>query len=212
MKYIYILTAAFICFSTVSFGQVQKEHIAKLELGKKKKKYFNSKDSTAIIYIDTLIMKDKASIQFIGKKDVKLVIKHAEIGKNNFISGSGAKNNASNFEIDINMQSLGSLYVIAKGQDAFNGTKTNDNGDGGKVTFRYDAAGITPQTEDKKAANYLRIDVAAGGRTTNPTTDLNQIYSRIKTAPSGLRGVPQGQIYSGSPGKEGSVSIEEISN
>lgn len=208
MRIIHLLTAAFICFSTVSLGQVQEEHITKLELGKKKKKYFNSRDSTAVIYIDTLIMKDKSSIQFIGKKDVKLVVKHAQIGKKAFISGSGAKNNASNFNIDIAIQSLGSLYVIAKGQDAINGTKTNDNGDGGNVIFRYAASGIVPQTEDKNADNYLRVDVTPGGRTTNPTTDLNQIYSRIKTAPSGLRGVPQGQIYSGSPGKEGTVTIE----
>ncbi|MGO1243754.1 MAG: hypothetical protein ACTJHT_04800 [Sphingobacterium sp.] len=209
MKIIHILTAALICLSGVSLGQVQQEHISKLELGKKKKKYFNSRDSSAIIYIDTLIMKDKSSMQFIGKTDVKLVVKYAKIGKKVFISGSGAKNNASNFDIEINLQSLGSLYVIAKGLDALNGSRTNDNGDGGKVTFRYAASGVTPQTTDKKAANYLRIDVTPGGRTTNPTTDLNQIYSRIKTAPSGLRGVPQGQIYSGSPGREGEVTLEE---
>lgn len=209
MKIINILTTVFICLTTVSFGQVQQEHISKLELRKKEKKFFNSRDSSAVIYIDTLIMKDKASLQFINKKDVKLVVKYAELGKKVFISGSGAKNNASNFDIDMHIGSLESLYIIAKGQDAINGTKTNDNGDGGNVTFHYASAGITPQSEDKKSKNYIHIDVSPGGRAVNPTTDLNQIYSRIKTAPSGLRGVPQGQIYSGSPGREGSYVLEE---
>lgn len=195
--------------SMQSFGQAGEQHISKLELRKKEKKIFQDRhrDSTSVLYIDTLIMKDRSSLQFFGKKNVKLVVKYAEIGDKAFISGVGGENNASNFDIDIHLQKLGSLYVIARGLDAMNGTKTYPNGDGGTVNFTYDSQGIMPQTADKKAKNYVFIDVSAGGRTINPTTDLNQIYSRIATAPSGLRGIPQGQIYSGSPGREGQANI-----
>src|SRR5690606_29895372 len=149
----------------------------------------------------------KSSLQFYGKKDVKLVVKHAEIGKNAFISGMGGQNNASNFDIDINLQKLGSLYVIARGQDAMNGTKTHPNGDGGTVNFKYDPSGITPQSDEKKQTGYVYIDVSAGGRAINPVTDLNQIYSHIAMSAAGLRGMPQGQVYTGSPGKEGKATI-----
>ncbi|TYR36548.1 hypothetical protein FXV77_08570 [Sphingobacterium phlebotomi] len=198
----------FIGISFLSTGYAQEEHIARLELGKKKKKTFNSRDSSAVIYIDTLIMKDRSSLQFYGKKDVKLIVKHAEIGKGAFISGIGGQNNASDFDIDINLKKLGSLYIVARGQDAMNGTKTDPNGDGGKVNFKYDPNGIKPQTDNKKQANYVYIDVSAGGRAINPVSDLNQIYSRIATSAPGLRGMPQGQVYSGSPGREGKASIE----
>lgn len=209
MKLTHILSIIFLFLgvSFLSIGYAQEEHIARLELGKKKKKTFNSRDSSAVIYIDTLIMKDRSSLQFYGKKDVKLVVKHAEIGKGAFISGIGGLNNASNFDIDINLKKLGSLYVIARGQDAMNGTKTDPNGDGGNVNFKYDPSGITPQTVDKKQANYVYIDVSAGGRAINPVSDLNQIYSRIAMSAPGLRGMPQGQVYSGSPGKEGKAVI-----
>ncbi len=209
MKITHILSIVFLFLgsSFLSIAHAQQEHIARLELGKKKKKTFNSRDSSAVIYIDTLIMKDKSSLQFYGKKDIKLVVKHAEIGKGAFISGIGGQNNASDFDIDINLNKLGSLYVIARGQDAMNGTKTDPNGDGGNVSFKYDPNGITPQTADKKQANYVYIDVSAGGRAINPVSDLNQIYSRIAMSAPGLRGMPQGQVYSGSPGKEGKATV-----
>lgn len=207
LKNILSVIFLFLGLSVLSIGYAQEEHIARVELGRKQKKTFNSRDSSAVIYIDTLIMKDKSSLQFYGKKDVKLVVKHAEIGKNAFISGIGGQNNASNFDIDINLQKLGSLYVIARGQDAMNGTKTHPNGDGGTVNFKYDPSGITPQSDKKKQKGYVYIDVSAGGRAINPVTDLNQIYSRIAMSAPGLRGMPQGQVYSGSPGKEGKATI-----
>lgn len=206
-KHIFSILFLFFGASLLSVGYAQEEHIARVELGKKKKKTFNSRDSSAVIYIDTLIMKDKSSLQFYGKKDVKLVVKYAEIGKDAFISGMGGQNNASNFDIDINLQKLGSLYVIARGQDAMNGTKTHPNGDGGQVNLTYDPNGIAPQSDDKKQKGYVYIDVSAGGRAINPVTDLNQIYSRISMSSPGLRGLPQGQVYSGSPGKEGKAVI-----
>ena len=213
MRLTHILTIIFLFLgqSFLSEGYAQEEHISKLELGRKKKKVFNNRDSTAVIHIDTLIMKDKSSLQFYGKKDVKLVIKHAEIGKGAFISGMGGQNNASNFDIAINLQKLGSLYVIARGEDAMNGTKTFPNGDGGEVNFQYNPKGIIPQTDDKKQANYVYIDVSAGGRAISPVSDLQQIYARIATSAPGLRGLPQGQVYSVSPGKEGKVLISSFS-
>ncbi|WP_437918936.1 hypothetical protein [Sphingobacterium sp. LRF_L2] len=202
----------FMLLTTVSmtaFGQTYEESISKLNLNKKEKKYFNNRDSAIVLHIDTLIMKDKSSLQFIGKKNVRLIVKHAELGKGVFFSGTGRQNDASDFDIDINFSKLGSLYVIARGQDAINGTRTFPNGNGGTVKLTYSANGITPQTTDKKSAQYLYVDASAGGRTTNPSSDLSQIYSTIARSAPGLRGVPQGQIYSGSLGKEGTIDIQK---
>lgn len=198
-----------ITLTTIPRVWAQDIHIEKLSLDKSKKKVFQDRDSSSTIYIDTLIMKDKSSLQFFGKKDVKLVVKHAEIGNNVVISGQSSKNNASNFDLDFNFKKLGSLYVIARGMDANNGTRTNPNGDAGDVTLTYNANGIEPQTTNKKDKFYLSIDVNPGGLRVTPTTELTNIYAQIARSPSGLRGVPQGQIYSGSPGREGKVIIQK---
>lgn len=201
------LIAFMIALCSIAIGQSNELRFEKIVLNKKEKKIFNDRDSSAVIYIDTLIMKDRSSLQFYGKKDVKLIVKHAEIGDRAFISGQGAQNNASNFDIDINFAKLGSLYVIARGQDATNGTRTYPNGDAGNVDLAYTPTGITPQTENKKQKNYLFVDVSPGGLHVTPSAEITNIYSRIATSAPGLRGLPQGQIYSGSPGKEGKVTI-----
>lgn len=201
------------CFiSTTISAQTDVQHIDKIVLKKKKKQVFASRDSSSIIYIDTLIMADKSSLQFFGKKDVELHVKHAELGDQVFISGQGGQNNASNFDIHINFQKLGSLYVIARGKDAMNGTKTFPNGDAGNVILVYNTEGIVPQTTDKKAQNYVKVDVSPGGLHVTASSDLNNIYSMVARAPRGLRGIPQGQIYSGSPGKEGKAVIKSNEN
>ncbi|TJZ54859.1 hypothetical protein FAZ15_15455 [Sphingobacterium olei] len=188
-------------------AQVNEQHFDKLVLNKKERKVFSERDSSAVIYIDTLIMKDNSSLQFFGKKDVKLIVKHAEIGNKALISGQAGQNNASDFDITINFQKLGSLYVVARGIDAFNGTKTFPNGDAGTVNISYDNEGISPQTANKKDKNYLFVDVTPGGLRVTPSSEVANIYSRIATSAPGLRGLPQGQIYSGSPGKEGKITI-----
>ncbi|MBE8722570.1 hypothetical protein [Sphingobacterium pedocola] len=190
-----------------SQAQVNKQHFDKLVLNKKERKVFSDRDSSAVIYIDTLIMKDNSSLQFLGKKDVKLIVKHAEIGNKALISGQAGQNNASDFDITINFQKLGSLYVVARGIDAFNGTKTFPNGDAGNVKINYNKVGVSPQTTHKKDKNYLFVDVTPGGLHVTPSSEITNIYSRITTSAPGLRGLPQGQIYSGSPGKEGKVTI-----
>lgn len=188
-------------------AQVNEHHFDKLVLNKKEKKVFSERDSSAVVYIDTLIMKDKSSLQFFGKKDVKLIVKHAEIGNKALISGQAGQNNASDFDITINFQKLGSLFVVARGIDAFNGTRTFPNGNAGNVNITYNREGISPQTTNKKGKYYLFVDVTPGGLRVTPTSEVANIYSRIATSAPGLRGLPQGQIYSGSPGLEGKVKI-----
>ena len=187
-----------------------QEHIGKLVLSKKKKKVFQNKgrDSTITVRIDTLIMKDRASLQFYGLKDVKLQVGYAEIGKDVVLSGIGSKNNASNFDIDIHLAKFQSMYVIARGIDAMNGTRTNPNGDGGNVTFHYASDGLVPQLDDRKAKQHLTVDVSPGGRRVNPPTDIALVMSRIGMGGPRLGGIPQGQVYSGSPGREGKFVVE----
>ncbi len=203
----YIMTLAFLMVGFLGFSQ-QVEHIQRLELGRKDKKVFNKGDSSMVLKIDTLIMKDRAKLEFYAKKDVKLEIGYAEIGNNVVITGQDSKNNATDLNIDINFNKLGSLFIIARGLDAMNGTKTHPNGDGGNVTLTYDSKGIAPQTTDKKGKSFLFVDVQPGGLRVNPHSDLSRIYGQIAMSAPGMRGVPQGQIYSGSPGQEGKVTIK----
>lgn len=213
LKYFYIIVLVFF-FNAYSYGQTlnKKEgeivRISRLNLDKKKKKTFQGRDSVLTVYIDTLIMKDKSTLQFFGKKEVKLIINYADIGKQAAIYGQGLKNNGTVFSIDVDFEKLNSLYIFARGQDAFNGTKTFPNGDGGQVILTYNSKGIIPQTINKKDKHYIHIDVTEGGLHVTPSTELHNIYSRIASSPSGLRGLPQGQIYSGSPGKKGSIVIK----
>lgn len=208
----------FLLGSTGGFAHPQDsvQHIEKLEIGQKKKKSFTTKhqDSTLVLTIDTLIMKDKASLEFFGKKKVRLKVNYAEIPKQAYIIGTDSKNNGSDMDIQIHFEELGALYVLVGGRDANNGTRTYPNGNGGNVTFRYDKRGIRPQQADKEQEAYLRIDTRAGGYRVNPQSDLYNIYTQIgmgiRSGGGRLGGVPQGQIYSGSPGKDGKVTMEEF--
>ena len=209
-KIITIVALVFLVFEV--YAQRNVEHINKLEIGKKAKKVYNTKssDSTITIHIDTLIMGDKASLIFYGNKNVNLTIEHAVISNNASISGTDGKNNGSHFDIKANFQKLGSLYIIAKGENAFNGTRTFPNGNGGDVKLTLAVNSIVPQKENKKESNYLQIANEGGGKNVNATTDLRSIYDRVRQAPTGLRGLPQGQIYSGSAGTDGKTEIITI--
>lgn len=207
-----IIFGIFLGLSMVMGQENREQHISKLVLDKKKKESFHNdrRDSTLTLRIDTLILKDNASLQFYGLKDVKLIVNYAEIGKKAFISGISAKNNASNFDIEMNIQKLGSLFVVARGHDAMNGMRTDPNGDGGDVKFVYKKDGITPQTDNRKGKNYLYIDASAGGRAVNPQADIRIIMDRVASGIPRVGGLPQGQVYSGSAGREGKVTIEGL--
>jgi len=188
------------------------QHISKLEIKKKKRHHIPGRDSSITLHIDTLIMHDQAHLEFYGRKDVTLQVKHAVIPKRAYISGTDGKNNASDMDITIRFDELGSLFVLAGGRDANNGSRTFPNGDGGKVELKYLADGVHPQTEDKKADHYLRIDTAAGGKSVNARSDLYNIYSRIGGGGRPLGQLPQGQVYSGVAGIDGKSEIKEVSD
>src|SRR5690606_31219097 len=120
-------------------------HIPKLEIDRNKKEVFAGRDSSLVVYIDTLVMKNKGQLVFFGKKDVQLHIDHATIEKRGYIYGTDSKNNGTDFTIDMRFEKLGELYVLAGGQDAKNnGSRTYPNGNGGDVVFTYDDTGIVP--------------------------------------------------------------------
>ncbi len=181
--------------------------IGKLELKRNKKKIFDSRDSVLVLQIDTLIMKDRSSLQFFGKKKVILQINQAEIGKRVYFSGRSEQNNASDMDIAVRFEKLGSLYIMTEGYDANNGYRTDPNGNGGNVTLVYSSDGIQPQQQQSKQDNYLHINVAGGGKHLNATNDVQRILDQIRGASRGLRGLPQGQIYSGSPGNDGKSEV-----
>lgn len=211
-----VITSLLIYFAiSLTFAEERDsvQHIQKLEIEKKKKRTFavKQRDSTIVLNIDTLIMKDRATLEFFGKKKVRLNVKYAVIPKEAYIVGTDSKNNGSDMDIDIRFESLGKLYILAGGRDANNGSRTHPNGNGGNVNVRYDQSGLTPQQENKNKTNYLRIDTRAGGYRVNPQTDLYNIYTQIgmgiRTGAGRLGGVPQGQIYSGSPGRDGKSEV-----
>lgn len=191
-------------------------HISRLEIKKGDKKTFSTRnrDSSLVLNIDTLIMGHKASLSFFGKKELILRVKHATIQKEAYIVGTDGKNNGTDMDIEMRFDELGKLYVLAGGRDANNGTRTYPNGNGGNVTFRYDEAGISPQSDNKKKKNYLRIDTRAGGYRVTPQTELYNIYSQIamgvRVGNGRIGAVPQGQIYSGSPGIDGKTKLEVL--
>lgn len=210
MKTILTWLAVFVAGTAVA-QDADTIHIAKLEIGRNKKEVFNSRDSSLVVHIDTLVMKDKSQLVFFGKKDVQLRVDHALIEKRGYIFGTDGKNNGTDFGIDMRFEKLGALFVLAGGQDAKNnGSRTFPNGDGGDVMFTYDKGGITPQTDNRKADHYLQIDTRAGGYRVNPQSDLRNIYSMINRGTVGrpLGSLSQGMVYSGSPGKDGKTTLE----
>ncbi len=210
-----LIASLIMLIAASAIGQEQERntvHLTKLEIGKRDNETFARGDSTLTVYIDTLIMADRSSIRFVGKKAVNLVVKHADIGKGASIFGNDGKNNGTDFDIDIRFDELGSLFVLAGGMDANNGFRTHPNGNGGDVTLRYDEAGIAPQSENRRDRHYVAIDTRAGGYRNNPQSEIRNIYGRINPSIIGrpLAALPQGMIYSGTPGRGGKVVIEAI--
>lgn len=216
-----VISLWLVVLSTLLFAQEDSGNdtltsISKLEIKKGDKKTFavKGRDSTLTLKIDTLIMGDRAALEFFGKKDVTIEVGHAVIPNEAYITGTDSKNNGTNMDITIRFEKLGSLFVLAGGRDANNGSRTHPNGDGGNVHFKYLSSGIQPQQDKKGKSGYLRIDTKAGGYRVNPQTDLYNIYSQISMgimAGGGRLGsVPQGQIYSGSPGKDGEANVQQI--
>lgn len=207
-----IITCLAIIAATNTFAQdTSTIHIPRLEIERNKKEVFAGRDSSLVVHIDTLVMKNKSQLFFFGKKDVQLRVGHAIIENRGYIYGSDGKNNGTDFDIDMRFEKLGSLYVLAGGQDANNnGSRTYPNGDGGDVVFVYDSNGVVPQADDKKGAHYLHIDTRAGGYRVNPQSDLRNIYTRINQGTAGrpLGTLSQGMVYSGSPGKDGEISLK----
>ncbi len=206
-----IICISFMAASAAFAQDTNTIHIPKLEIERNKKEVFASRDSSLVIYIDTLVMKNKSQLVFFGKKDVQLHVRHATIEKRGYIYGTDGKNNGTDFNIDMRFEKLGELYVLAGGQDASNnGSRTHPNGDGGDVVFTYDGDGIIPQTADKKSANYLYIDTRAGGYRVNAQSELRNIYSMINQGTPGrpLGSLSQGMVYSGSPGNDGKTTLK----
>jgi len=206
-----ITLLAIMAVSTAMAQDPHTIHIPKLEIERNKKEVFSGRDSSLVLYIDTLVMENKSQLVFFGKKDVVLHVAHAHIGKRGYIYGTDGKNNGTDFEIDMRFETLGALYVLAGGQDASNnGSRTHPNGDGGDVIFTYDGKGIMPQTDDKKTTHYLHIDTRAGGYRVNPQSELGNIYSMINRGVVGrpLGNLSQGMVYSGSPGEDGDVTLK----
>jgi hypothetical protein len=188
-------------------------YLPKLEIKKGKKQvveHRGSSDSTIVLHIDTLIMEDRASIQFYGKKHVKLIVKQAEIGNNTYISGRGSQNNASNFDLSIKFVKLGGLSILAEGYDASNGFRTHPNGNGGNVHLAYDQSGLIPQQRDKKSPQYVGFHTEGGGKAVNASADVRRIMGQIQRSGVRMSGVPSGTVYSGSPGRDGSITVAGI--
>jgi hypothetical protein len=210
MRYLIVFFLCLFMAGTVSAQMDSVEHISRLEIKKNKRTTISRGDSSLTVIIDTLIMHDRAHLEFFGKKEVNLQIKNAIIPERAYISGTDGKNNASNITMTVRFRELGALYVYAAGRDAFNGTRTFPNGNGGTVVLNYLSDGLTPQQENNKEKQYLEISTKGGGLVGNANTEINNILNRIGRGGRPLGQLPQGQIYSGSPGKDGKSEIKEV--
>ncbi|MBE7175342.1 MAG: hypothetical protein INR69_03015 [Mucilaginibacter polytrichastri] len=208
-----ILFCGALLMSGAVFAQENVMHIAKLEVPKRKKHMLranNPKDSTLNVMIDTLIINDKADLQFFEVKKALVTVKHAVIGKQGIISGMDAHNNGTNMELKMRFDAIGSLFIISRGADYQTRPKFG-NGDGGNVKLEYDSSGATPQFDDHRTERYVGVLNPGGGKAVNPWTDMYVIRSRIAMG-SGVIGrpltnLPQGRVYDGTPGTDGKKII-----
>jgi len=192
----------------------QSIRIPKLVVDSKKTYYLDQGDSTATIVIDTLVMANKARLYLVDKKKVKLVVNNATVGKDCVITGNDGKNNGTDLKMAVNFSQLQSLFIDVSGDDAKNGNRNFDNGNGGSVILNYLASGKKPQLTDKKSANYLSVKNRAGGYMVNPQTDIAVLVDQIKNGTAGrpLGNLPNGKVYSGNIGKDGTTSIQPVNS
>src|SRR5690606_24086201 len=108
------LLFSWIAMTASVHAQSNEIKISKLVLDKKQKEVFDSRDSSVVIYIDTLIMKDRSSLQFYGKKEVTITVKLAEKGGRGIITGVAGKNNESNVYSAFVFHQLRALNNVAK--------------------------------------------------------------------------------------------------
>jgi len=205
MKTKIILLLSIFVFSLPALAQ---EYIPRLELDKREKKMFSSRDSVIHLKIDTLILKDRSSLQFLHKKKVILEVGYAEIGDKVKIFGSDGQNNGSDFDINIHLASLGDLYLDAGGLRATKGRQALPHGNGGTVNFVYNTKGMIPQTKEAKESNYLRVNVSGGDNLSDSRSEISIIQSQIgQNTGRPLGGLPQGKVYQGVAGENGKVTI-----
>src|SRR3546814_9620463 len=93
-----IICIAMMAASAAIAQDIPTIHIPKLEIERNKKEVIGGKDSSLIVYIDTLVMKHKSQLVFFGKKDVQLHVGHADIAKRGYIDGTDGKNNGTDFK------------------------------------------------------------------------------------------------------------------
>jgi len=186
--------------------------ISKLVIDKRDSYEFSSKDSSVSIFIDTLVMRPNAKIQFLNKKDVSMIVRHAIIDKGAWIGGNDGKNNGTNVKLDIHFASLKDLQINVSGQDAKSANRKFDNGNGGNVTLNYLASGVKPQIQTSKQSAYIEINNRGGGYHTNPQSDLAVIFGQIRSGSPGrpLGQLANGRVYSGGLGIDGKTSIQAV--
>jgi hypothetical protein len=71
------------------------------------------------------------------------------------------------------------------------------------------SSGKKPQSEDKRAANYLLVFNQGAGQTVNPQTDVPIIIDRIRMGSAGrpLGQFPNGRVYSANIGRTGKTAV-----
>lgn len=214
IKRLIFCALAFISLLSPAFAQAGGEpvRIGKLELKKRQEYRFSGRDSLTSIVIDTLIMGDESSIDFLNKKKVNLLIKYAVIGRECIIRGSDGKNNGTDIVLSVNFAVLNALVIQVPGLDAKMSNRKHDNGNGGKVLINYLSSGVKPQLSDPRQTAFIGINNRAGGYLTNAQTDLYPIYSQLNSGVPGrpLSQLPQGRVYSGGTGREGKSDIRAV--
>lgn len=208
----YILALGLLFVTAPLFAQktVDTLTLSSLHLDRKDSKSFSGRDSSLVLKIDTLLMGDRSRILFHGKKQVDLYVQHAVIGERVLIRGTDGKNNGTHINLYIGIQRLGDLTIDAAGEDAMNGTKTYPNGNGGNIHVYYAQSGLKPQNASSDLPQYILMKVEGGGKHVNAQSDVGNIVGRISSGNRPLGQLPQGQVYSGSPGLSGEAQMEAI--
>lgn len=212
---LYLILAAlfppFVSVAQTSSGPIK---ISKLVIDSRKSFGLIAGDSVAAFIIDTLIMKDKAKLFLVNKKQASLVIHHAVIGKDCLVEGNDGKNNGTNLHLAANFVQLRSLSIDVSGEDARMANRHYDNGNGGQVVVSYLASGKKPQTSDKRQSQYLAISNKGGGHLVNPQGDIRVLMDQLRNGYPGrpLAQLPQGRVYSGGIGADGKATVKPVTS
>jgi hypothetical protein len=163
------------------------------------------------LWLDSLVLNKKSSLEIQGKKDFTIYANHIILADKTFITAHDEKNNGTNLKLSGKFIKIGKTVIDVSGRTYEIGNKTEANGNGGKLMIEYQQDGLQPQSVNSKEKNYIETLANGASTSTNPYVDIQNLWYRVAIG-SGIgrspMGLPQGKVYDASEGKDGEIEIK----